>query len=149
MMKFCWRIKNFLFSFFSKKTVGARALILQDEQILLVKHTYMPGWCTVGGGIDPGESPLQALQRELQEEVGIELKSPPPILSFYYSNKEDRDDYVILYVCTDFIKQEPTTSDEIAEAKWFPLTQLPSDITPATQRRIEEYLDQRPLSDRW
>jgi len=148
-MKFLWKIKNFFLSCFQKKTVGARALILRDEEILLVKHTYMPGWCTVGGGVDAGESPLQALQRELHEEVGIKLKSAPPILGFYYSNKEDRDDYVILYICTDFTTEKPTTSDEIAEAKWFSLTKLPSDITPATQRRIEEYLDQRPSSDVW
>ncbi len=148
MIKILWKINNIFLSLFSKRTVGARALVIQQDQILLVKHTYTPGWYTIGGGVDAGESGLQALARELKEEVGINLLESPSILGFYYNRNEKRDDYIIVYVCKKFEK-EAAVSKEILEARWFPLNSLPHDISPATQRRIDEYLGHRPLSDRW
>jgi len=148
MIKFFWKIRNIILSLFSLRTVGARALVLQKDHILLVKHTYLPGWYTIGGGIDAGESGLQALRRELQEEVGIILHESPSILGFYHNVYEKRDDYVIVYVCKKFEKVE-VISKEILEARWFPLNALPPDISLATKRRIEEYLGTRSLSDVW
>lgn len=148
MLKFFWNIRNILLSLFSLRTVGARALVLQNDHILLVKHTYLPGWCTIGGGVDAGESGLQALRRELKEEVGVILHESPSILGFYHKRYEKRDDYIIVYVCKEFERQE-VVSKEILEAKWFPLNALPHDISPATKRRIEEYLRLRSLSDVW
>ena len=35
-------------------------------------------WATPGGGVEPGESLLAALRRELDEEVGLVLDHDPP-----------------------------------------------------------------------
>lgn len=148
MIQLYWKTRAFLLSLFSKRTVGARALVIQNDQILLVKHTYMPGWCTIGGGVDAGESGLQALRRELKEEVGIDLQESPPILGFYYNYHQKRDDYVIVYICKKFSKKK-VVSREILEEEWFLFNELPHDISPGTKRRIEEYLGQRPPSDVW
>jgi 8-oxo-dGTP pyrophosphatase MutT (NUDIX family) len=128
--------------------MGARALVVQENQVLLIKHTYMPEWHTIGGGVDPGETGLQAVIRELQEEVGIETLEEPSLFGFYHNTHQKHDDYVAFYVCTHF-KRKGAKSREIEEAKWFPLHALPSDISPGTKRRIEEYLGERPISDRW
>ena len=136
--------KNIIFSLLAKRTVGARALLIKEDKVLLVKHTYQPGWYTIGGGVDAGETPRQAIERELKEEVGATLVAPPELFSVYYSRNEQRDDYVIFYIAHDCI-QEPATSPEIAEQQWFPLNQLPEDISPATQRRIDEYLKRVPI----
>ena len=148
MIKIYWKIKNIIYALFSKRTMGARALVLRDNSILLVKHTYMPGWYTIGGGIESGETGLQVLRRELQEEVGITLRELPSILGFYHNYTQKRDDYVITYICKEFEKQD-VFSKEILKEKWFSLDDLPSDISPATKRRIEEYLGHRSLSDKW
>ena len=60
-----------------------------------------------------------------------------------------RDDYVALYIVRDFEMQKNSYSPEIAEKRWFPLSELPPDITPSTLKRIEEFLDQREKSDKW
>lgn len=98
--------------------------------------------------MDPGESPLKAIHRELKEEVGVTLKAPPQLFGVYYSNREKHDDYVILYVGGE-CEQEEVYSHEILEKQWFALNALPEDVTPATQRRINEFLGKTPISDTW
>ncbi|MCF6475436.1 NUDIX domain-containing protein [Nonomuraea sp. MG754425] len=63
---------------------GARAIILdQDDRVLLcrIDLTRDGGpvvWAAPGGGVEPGETDLQALARELEEEVGLSLGGDPP-----------------------------------------------------------------------
>src|SRR5256885_1290839 len=45
-----------------------------DGRVLLVKHKRLRTWLPVGGEIEQGESPLEAAQRELKEETGLEGK---------------------------------------------------------------------------
>lgn len=147
-MRFYHLAKNALFSLFAKRTIGVRALLIQDEKILLVKHTYQLGWYTIGGGVEPGETPYQALQRELKEEVGVSLLTPAQLFAVYYSNNEKRDDYIIFYICQALL-QKASHSAEIAAQQWFDLDNLPQDISPATKKRIEEYLGTRAISEYW
>lgn len=137
-----------IFSLLAKKTVGVRMLLLNEEKVLLVKHTYRPGWYTIGGGVESGETPRQAMERELLEEVGAKLKGPLELFSVYYSRNEKRDDYIIFYIGHG-ATQEIVHSPEIAEQQWFPLNALPKDISPATQKRISEYLNQVQISEKW
>jgi 8-oxo-dGTP pyrophosphatase MutT (NUDIX family) len=55
-----------------KHIVGAGAIIRDAEgQVLLVKPAYRDDtWEIPGGGLEPGEDPLQAVARELREELG-------------------------------------------------------------------------------
>ena len=147
-MKLYHLIRNAVYSLIIKRTVGVRMLLIDEGKVLLVKHTYQPGWYTIGGGVDSGETPRQAMERELKEEVGATVTSPLELFSVYHSRYEKRDDYVIFYIghgCT----QETVTSPEIAEQQWFPLHDLPKDITPATQRRIDEYCQKIAISEVW
>ena len=41
----------------------------QHGEILLVNHTYVPGWYLPGGGVDHGENIYQAIIREVYEDV--------------------------------------------------------------------------------
>lgn len=147
-MKYFPKIKDWILALLKIRTVGVRALVLKGDSVLLVKHTYQPLWYTVGGAVERGESPLQAIVRELREEVGALLDKAPKLSSVYYSRNQNRDDYVIFYLVNSY-QFEESNSPEILDKQWFPLHQLPEDVSPATQRRIDEYLGKIPLSDTW
>ena len=76
------------------------------------------------------------------------LANPPELFAVYYSYNEKHDNYVMFYIGREHT-QIAVYSPEIAESKWFPIHQLPEDTTPATRRRIEEYLEQRAVTEHW
>lgn len=141
-------LRNIAFQALGIKTMGARALVIKNNKTLLIKHTYQKGWYTIGGGVKKNESPHKAILRELFEEVGVTPTEDLQLFSLYHSKKEKRDDYIAFYILHKF-DMTKVESPEIEETNWFSLDALPPDITPATTRRIEEYLGHRVISDKW
>ena len=133
------------------KTIGVRALLIDNGRVLLVKHSYLPHWYLPGGGVEAGESPLKALRRELREEININLTRDPELLGFYYNNQEKRDDYIAVYVCHHFdgVAQILPDQFEIEKLEWFELEDLPMGLSPGTQRRIGEFLKTKSSNDKW
>ena len=54
--------------------LGARALVIRDRSILLIRHTYIDGWYLPGGGVNAKESFQTAIVRELNEECGLRAR---------------------------------------------------------------------------
>lgn len=60
-----------------KKHVGVYALVVKDENILLIKKArgcYIGMWDLPGGKLEFGEKPLEGLAREVMEETGLVVK---------------------------------------------------------------------------
>ena len=132
-------------------TLGVRGMVFDGEgRILLVRHTYIPGWYMPGGGVERGETALQALTRELDEEAGVILLGAPKMVSLYANFREFKSDHVILYsiAAGDYEKVE-RQSAEIAESGYFSVDGLPADITPGTRRRIDEVVNGTPPAGLW
>lgn len=122
-------------------TLGVRGVVFDEasNSVLLIRHTYAPGWQFPGGGVETGETAGEALVRELAEEGNIEVVGPAELRSFHYNRQASRRDHVALYLVTAFRQRGPKTPDiEIAEAGFFPIDALPDTTTPATRRRIAE-----------
>ena len=51
-------------------------------QILLIKRRDVPAWALPGGGVDPGESPQEAVVREIREETGLTASIKRPVAMY-------------------------------------------------------------------
>lgn len=128
-----FRIYCFLFR---PKALGVRVMLLKDGQVLLVRQTYLPGWFMPGGGVKRGETLEQAARREAYEEIGAQMGALT-LLGAYTHFGEHKSDHNVLFQCTDFTysgKQDR----EIAEARFFPLDDLPDGLMPGHRQRLEE-----------
>lgn len=133
-------------------TFGVRGLVhdVDRNAAFLIRHTYVPGWQLPGGGVEVGETALEALQRELLEEGAIELTESPQLKSIHFNRRASRRDHVAFYLISGYRQRAPKLPDrEIAEAGFFPLDRLPAETTPATLRRIAETFGGAPASQDW
>jgi len=127
-------------------TLGSRCLVRRGESVLLVRHTYDRWWYLPGGGVHRGESFLEAAQREVLEETGTAVHDLI-LFGLYYSRAEGKSDHIALFVGQ--LHGEPRIcSVEIRDLCFAPITRLPDDVSPATRRRVTEYLTGVP-DRRW
>lgn len=130
-------------------TAGARVLVIDDkDRVLLVRHTYMPGWYLPGGGVDRGETMRAAAERELWEEVGVTPQADLEFFGLYANFAEFKSDHVSLFVLRAFdIQEQPNR--EIAEFGFFAQDALPAETSRATRVRIREVMEGLPPPDHW
>jgi 8-oxo-dGTP diphosphatase len=117
-------------------TVTAGALIFNDEgKILLLKHRFRPGsgWGLPGGFLEKGEQPLDALRRELREEVALELEDVEIFASRSFRKPRQVE---VLYRCRANGPVTPRTM-EVERAEWFSPASLPDGL-PRDQRHLVE-----------
>jgi 8-oxo-dGTP pyrophosphatase MutT (NUDIX family) len=103
-----------------------------------------------GGGVEAGETLLEALARELAEEGNIKLTGAPVLHGVFHHDSVSRRDHVVLYVVREFEwSGEPTPTFEIRESKFFAPDALPEGTTAATLRRLEEIARNAPAGPKW
>jgi ADP-ribose pyrophosphatase YjhB (NUDIX family) len=132
-------------------TLGVRGLVLDEAgRIFLVKHTYVRGWHLPGGGVEPGETLLDALARELKEEGNIDLLEPPALHAVYFNTRVSLRDHVALFVVSAFRQPAPPVPDrEIMAHGFFATDALPEDTVTSVRARIAEVLMGAPTAQRW
>ena len=146
-----WRFLHFYWRFARGMTLGVRGVVLDaDGRVFLVRHGYTPGWHFPGGGVEPGESLVEALARELLEEGNLRIIGTPLLHGVFQNAPSSRRDHVAVFVVREFEwPSPPSPSWEIPEADFFPLNDLPAGASEGTRRRLEEVLYGAPVSASW
>jgi 8-oxo-dGTP pyrophosphatase MutT (NUDIX family) len=132
-------------------TVGVRGLVFDAQgRVFLVKHSYVAGWHMPGGGVEPGETVMAALARELREEGNIELIGAPTLYAVYFNRRVSRRDHVALYVVRSFRQSAPPQPNrEIVAHGFFAPDSFPEGTTGSTRARVAEVLAGRAAAEIW
>ena len=145
------RIAHLTFLVTRPRTLGVRGVVVAEgDSVLLVRHGYVSGWHFPGGGVEVGETCLDALGRELAEEACVAVRGEPVLHGLFFNKEPSRRDHVAVYVIRDFaVLGERKADREIAEARFFPRSGLPDGTTTGTRARLAEIFEQAPLAPRW
>jgi 8-oxo-dGTP pyrophosphatase MutT (NUDIX family) len=116
-------------------TIGVRIIVRDGgERVLLVRHTYTPGWHFPGGAIDRRETAVD----------------PPKLLGVYLSTVQLRSDHIVVFQAGEWRPIEgKTRALEIAEAGFFAMRDLPKGTTSGTRRRVAELLGEAAPGAAW
>lgn len=134
---------------FPKVVVGC--FILNDKhEILLVRSYKWAGkWVVMGGHIEWGETIAEAVKREVQEELQLEVVFDRVIevVEFVFDpGFHEKKHMVALQSQCHIVGSESATIDnkEIQEARWFPLSDAVNlvDILPVTKNTITKIINQ-------
>jgi ADP-ribose pyrophosphatase YjhB (NUDIX family) len=121
-------------------TIGVFGIITDNEgRILLCHRRDRDLWNLPGGGVEAGESPVDALVREIKEETGLE--AIPVHLTGVYS-KPDQNEIVLSFAC-QVTGGEITLTDEADKIEYFEVGQIPKNSLVKHVERIKDYFADR------
>jgi ADP-ribose pyrophosphatase YjhB (NUDIX family) len=145
------RVAHLSFLVTRPMTLGVRAVVVGAHgAVLLVRHGYVPGWHFPGGGVEVGETFVQALARELEEEARVRWTAKPALHGLFFNGNVSRRDHVAVYVIREFeVIGERAPDREIREARFFPRAALPEGTSAGARARLAEIFDGALVSERW
>jgi 8-oxo-dGTP diphosphatase len=122
-----------------RHVVTAAAVVLNEQDELLLIRTPRRGWELPGGQVERGESAKAAAVREVHEETGLHVEITA-FCGVYQNVERELCNLLFRGRCIGGLL---TASPESPELGWFPLTAALDMITHPTFRdRIEMCLDQ-------
>jgi 8-oxo-dGTP diphosphatase len=105
-------------------TIRCRAIIIKDNKLLVVKHHKDADFYALPGGrMEEAENPLECIQREIKEELGVEIVDPELKYIYQWKN-EEKENLEFLFLIrtsedfTDFENKVRTHGFEIVHMKW-------------------------------
>jgi 8-oxo-dGTP diphosphatase len=104
------------------------AVFADDGSVLLIRENYdRRRWGFPGGALEPGETPEEAVVREVREETGVEVRIDGRVGSYSLA---DSSLVAHLFRCT-IVAGTPAVPEtgEIAEVGWWPVDALPRPRT--------------------
>lgn len=109
-----------------------------DERLLLVHQPPQPGWSLPGGLLNRREQPLDGAVREVREEIGVKLEPEAltPLVPNAQVNPRIQQVDLVFTATVDAATTRLTVDQtEIADARWFPVDDLPP-LTGPTLRLL-------------
>ncbi len=118
--------------------IPAVAALIHDEQNrLLLQEKHDGSWSLPAGAIEPGESPEQAVAREVLEETGFQCVNCAlvavcggPAFRHTYPNADQVEYVIVLFKCVAQPHREITDTDETKRIQFFSRLEMPPLALP-------------------
>lgn len=111
---------------------GVTAVIRVDDRFMLARPRDSDSWTLIGGGVEPGEEPIESLIREVVEETGARVRVRRIVgayggqpLMVTYANGHQVGYVAVAYDCELLTAAQPDL-EEVGELAWFPLAAIES-----------------------
>ncbi|WP_439574309.1 NUDIX domain-containing protein [Phreatobacter sp.] len=134
-------------------TLGVRACVFDDAgRVLLIRHSYTPGWHFPGGGVEVGQTLADALATELKEEANVEITGEARLVGMFLNARTSKRDHVALYRLDPSCWRQPAPpvpNREIVAHGFFSPDALPADISRGTRERVVELVSGAPPAAIW
>jgi 8-oxo-dGTP pyrophosphatase MutT (NUDIX family) len=140
--------RSLLNSFLPRKRAISQMLVRDtstEPRVLLCELTYKTDWDMPGGVVEVGESPMLAVAREVEEELGLEIGAGPLVLTDWLPPWGGWDDALCLVF--DGGAHDPSLVDrivpqarEIRSAAFCTLTEVDERAADFTARRVRAAL---------
>lgn len=129
--------KNMAEKYLQKKVkIGAFGIITDDRQrVLLCHRTDRDLWNLPGGKLEEGESPWEAVIREIKEETGLEAKAEK-LIGVY--SKPQKNEIVLSFKCK-VVGGQIKLTDEADRIEYFEISKIPKNILRRQMERIDDY----------
>jgi mutator protein MutT len=101
----------------SKFVVAPKGIILNNDKILLVKRADGGTWEFAGGSVEVGETPEEALFREIKEETGLKVEIKEVLYVSTVNSKCENQIIIIAYKCLSY-SQKVNLSIEHTNYLW-------------------------------
>lgn len=103
--------------------VAEYAVIIKDRRVLMMQWSKVNNysWHFPGGRIDKGEQSIEAMKREVKEEIGLEVEVIRPIYTKMY-NAKNNNTYRVFFLCklkSDSSSENIKLEDGFIDYKWF------------------------------
>lgn len=121
----------------SPKVVGSKVVVRFGDEVLLLRHSYARRrvWDLPGGFVHVNERAVDAVYRELHEELAIEPRALRCICRETAVNDHKRET-LLTFVAEVGSRDMQPSPVEIDEAAWFPIADLPQKATPFVRRMV-------------
>ncbi len=116
------------------------AIIQKEDVFLFIKRsnyidTAAGYWCPVSGRLEENETQIEALEREVMEEVGLSVKALKKICQIPSHNNQ----FILHFWTTEIISGEASVaSDEATDFKWVTLEQM-KQLHPVFEEDIQVF----------
>lgn len=123
-------------------TVTAGAVIFNEHnEVLLLKHPFRAGsgWGLPGGFITHGEQPIDALRRELEEEVKLKVNN----IEIFWARSFRRPKQVEILFTAETTSVPAPQSMEVESAVWFNSKELPEGLPKDQKSLVERAVEKR------
>ena len=125
-------------------------MLTRADGKVLVQNRIDPNWGGLtfpGGHVEPGESLVDSIVREMQEETGLTIRNPKLIGSKSWMQKDGSRYLVLLYIATEY--EGELHSSEEGDISWMTIEEMRAGkMVEGMELYFRVYLD-RDVSEIW